>query len=139
VRTRISLCRTVRFHAVHRLRAGSLGPEENQTRFGWTTEPHAHDYACEVTVSGPVDERIPTVMDLPALDQILQDEVLARFDGRTLHEDVPEFHHTLPTCEGLARDVFGRVSARLPSGVMLVRVTVAEDNTLRAECRVDDR
>jgi 6-pyruvoyltetrahydropterin/6-carboxytetrahydropterin synthase len=129
----------VTFHAVHRLRADSLAPEENQTRFGWTTEPHAHDYVCEVTVSGPVDERIPTVMDLPALDQILQEEVLARFDGKTLHEDVPEFHETLPTCEGLARDVFRRVSAKLPSGVTLVRVTVAEDSSLHAECRADER
>jgi 6-pyruvoyltetrahydropterin/6-carboxytetrahydropterin synthase len=76
------------------------------------------------------------VMDLAALDRILQEEVVDRFDGRHLNLDVPEFAYgrLLPTCEALAAHVYGRVSARLPAGIALERVRIAEDPTLYAEC-----
>ena len=133
----LSLTRSVRFRARHRLRYADWSPEENRRRFGWTTESHGHHYSCAVTVTGPVDERLAMVIDLATLDRILHDEILARFDGKSLDEDVPEFHTVLPTCEAIARDLFRRIAGRLPDGVSLVRVRVAEDSTLHADCRAD--
>jgi hypothetical protein len=40
----------------------------------------------------------------------------------------------LPTCEAIAADVFPRVAARLPAGVVLERVRILEDPTLYADC-----
>jgi 6-pyruvoyltetrahydropterin/6-carboxytetrahydropterin synthase len=134
---RLSLTRTVRFRAVHRLARSDWTAEENRRRFGWTAEPHSHEYTCAVTVTGPVDERQAQVMDLAALDRILESEVVRRLDGKTLHRDLPEFAETLTTCEALARDLFRRIGARLPDGVTLSRVRVAEDSTLYAECGDD--
>jgi 6-pyruvoyltetrahydropterin/6-carboxytetrahydropterin synthase len=76
------------------------------------------------------------VMDLAELDRVLQDEVIARFDGRHLNLDVPEFAYgrTLPTCEAIAAHVYARVAARLPAGVALERVRIAEDPTLYGDC-----
>jgi 6-pyruvoyl-tetrahydropterin synthase len=76
------------------------------------------------------------VIDLGLLDRILQDEVVAAFDGHNLNQDVADFASgtTLPTCEALAALVFGRVAARLPAGVSLARVRIAEDATLQADC-----
>jgi len=76
------------------------------------------------------------VMDLTELDRILQEEVVAPFDGRHLNLDVPEFAYgrTLPTCEAIAAHVYARVARRLPSGVALERVRIAEDPTLYGEC-----
>jgi len=135
----IRLTRTVSFRAVHRLYRSEWTDAENRARFGWTAEApgHAHVYRCAVTITGSVDEQLAMVMDLAALDQLLGAEVVSRYDGRHLNHDVPELAGILPTCEALARDVFRRVAPRLPSGVRLVRVEVAEDATLSADCTGD--
>jgi 6-pyruvoyltetrahydropterin/6-carboxytetrahydropterin synthase len=130
----VRLSRVVWFRAHHRLADPAASAETNRARFGWTTEPHPHQYRCEVTVAGPVDEKAPMVMDLTTLDRILAEEVVAPLDGRHLHRDVPAFRDTLPTCEGIAVELFRRIAARLPAGVTLARVAVAEDTTLHAEC-----
>jgi 6-pyruvoyltetrahydropterin/6-carboxytetrahydropterin synthase len=107
--------------------------EENRARYGWTVESHPHQYRCEVTVTGPVDPRTPQVIDLAILDRVLAEEVTDRLDGRHLDRGVPELDGVLPTCEAIARLLYLRIAARLPEG-SLERVTVAEDDSLRAEC-----
>jgi 6-pyruvoyltetrahydropterin/6-carboxytetrahydropterin synthase len=128
-----SLTRTVRFRATHRLYRDDWSAEENRRQFGWTTEPHAHEYACQVTVAGAVDERAPMVMDLALLDRLLADVVLRRLDRKALPDDLGEFRGVLPTCEAIARDVFRRLEPRLPDGVRLIKVRIEEDPTLAAE------
>lgn len=134
----VSLTRTVPFRAVHRLHRPDWSEERNRAAFGPLSDPpgHPHDYSCVVTVRGAVEPPMAMVMDLAELDRILQDEVVARFDGKNLNEDVPAFAggRLLPTCEAIATDVFARVAARLPAGVALERVRVMEDPTLYADC-----
>jgi 6-pyruvoyltetrahydropterin/6-carboxytetrahydropterin synthase len=138
---RVSLTRTVGFHATHRYFVPAWSPAENQARFGWTAdEPgHPHDYSCAVTVAGPLDPDTSMILDLPMLDRILAEEVVAPFDGRHINRDVPEFAYgrALPSCEALARHLFSRIAGRLPATVSLVRVRIAEDASLHADCTGD--
>jgi 6-pyruvoyltetrahydropterin/6-carboxytetrahydropterin synthase len=131
----IELTRTVGFRAVHRLYRADWSPERNHDAFGPLSDPpgHPHDYTCAVTVTGPLDPAMGMVMDLVELDRILRDEIVTPFEGR--NQDVAEFASgTLPTCESLASLVYRRVAPRLPAGVTLARVRVAEDATLHADC-----
>jgi 6-pyruvoyl-tetrahydropterin synthase len=77
------------------------------------------------------------IIDLGALDEILRTEVTERFHQKDLNRDTAEFAETgggmLPSCEALARYLFMRIAGRLPSGVALDRVRVAEDAGLFAE------
>lgn len=125
VSTPASLTRVVGFHATHRL-----------YRPGWTeaqSRVHGHDYRCEVTVRGPVDE-FGMIIDLMELDRVLQDEV-GRLGGTHLN-DLPVFAggRPLPTCEAIAAYLFPRLAARLPAGSVLERVRIMEDPTLYADC-----
>ena len=132
----IELTRTVGFRAVHRLYRADWSPERNREAFGPLSDPpgHPHDYRCAVTVTGPLDPAMGMVVDLVELDGILRDEIVIPFEGRNLNQDVAEFAAgTLPTCESLAALVYRRVAGRLPAGVTLVRVRVAEDATLHAD------
>jgi 6-pyruvoyltetrahydropterin/6-carboxytetrahydropterin synthase len=126
----------VRFRAQHHYWVPSWTADRNRETFGRLGEPHPHDYTCEVTVCGPVDPQTGMVLDLGHLDRTLADEVLRPLDGRDLNRDVPDFAagQALPTCEALAIWLFRRIAPRLPHGVRLERVCVAEDPTLRAEC-----
>jgi 6-pyruvoyltetrahydropterin/6-carboxytetrahydropterin synthase len=134
----VSLTRTVQFRAVHRLYRPDWTDAENRERFGALSDPpgHPHDYRCEVTVSGPIDPRLGMVVDLADLDRILHEEVVDRLDGKHLNQDVPAlaYGQMLPTCEAIAIDVYRRIAPRLPRGVSLERVRIAEDPTLSADC-----
>ena len=134
----VSLTRTVAFTATHRYFRPDWTPEENERAFGpLGAEPgHSHRYRCSITVSGPIDSRSAMVMDLPELDQILEDEVVRSLDHRHLNLDVPEFAYgkTLPTCEAVAQLLYRRIAPRLPAPVKLDRVRVAEDESLHADC-----
>lgn len=130
-----SLTRVVRFHARHQLRYAGWSDARNRETFGPLTDPHGHDYRCAVTVSGPLDPAMGMVIDLVHLDAILREEVL-RFDGSDLNQAIPPFTagSPLPTCEALAQYLYQRVADRLPPGVRLDRIRIAEDETLHADC-----
>jgi 6-pyruvoyltetrahydropterin/6-carboxytetrahydropterin synthase len=130
-----SLTRVVQFGARHRMRVAGWSEAQNRQQFGPLSDFHHHDYRCGVTVTGPVDPAMGMVMDLGDLDRILAEEVL-RFAGTDLNDAVPAFAGgtPLPTCEALAEYLYRRVAGRLPPGVRLERVRVAEDDTLHADC-----
>jgi 6-pyruvoyltetrahydropterin/6-carboxytetrahydropterin synthase len=138
----VSLTRTVGFHAWHRFWRPDWTPAENHAAFGALAEPpgHDHQYRCTVTVAGPADPPMAMVIDLPQLDKILADEVVKPLSGAHIDRDVAEFApgRSLPTCEALARWLFVRIARRLPAGVTLQRVRVAEDDTLHADCTGHD-
>jgi 6-pyruvoyltetrahydropterin/6-carboxytetrahydropterin synthase len=133
-----SLTRVVGFHAVHRLFRPDWTEVQNREAFGPLSDPpgHAHDYRCAVTVLGPIQESRGMVLDLALLDRILQEEVVAPFEGTDLNQDIPAFTdgRMLPTCEAIAAYVYPRIAARLPAGVELERVRIMEDSTLYADC-----
>ena len=137
----VSLSRVVGFRALHRMYRADWSEARNREVFGALADPpgHPHDYRCVVTVAGPLDPGRGMIMDLAALDRILDEEVVRRFDGRNLNQDVPEVAdgRRLATCETIAAHVFGRIAARLPDGVRLERVRILEDPTLYADCTGD--
>ena len=131
-----SLTRRVSFAAAHRYRRPDWSEEKNLEVFGSCSRPsyHGHNYACEVTVAGEIDPETGFVVDLGALDAILREEVIERFDHRNINADVPEFAdgRLIPSGENLARFIFTRVQERLDGRASVQRVTVAEDATLSA-------
>ncbi|MGH7581617.1 MAG: 6-pyruvoyl trahydropterin synthase family protein [Gemmatimonadales bacterium] len=121
---RCTLTRAVSFHARHRFAGGRQGVD------------HGHLYRVECTVgrTGPVAD--PAVIDLDMLDDILTEEVTSPLGGRHLNEVIAEFAsgELAPTCEALAAWCWERVAPRLPPDVAVVRMRVAEDDTLWADC-----
>jgi 6-pyruvoyltetrahydropterin/6-carboxytetrahydropterin synthase len=132
-----SLTRTVGFYAVHRYYRPEWSEARNREVFGALTDApgHGHDYRCGVTVAGPIGED-GMILDLRLLDGILREEVLVPLAGKHLNLDISAFAYgqTLPTCEAIAAYVYPRIASRLPAGVVLERVRIAEDASLYADC-----
>jgi 6-pyruvoyltetrahydropterin/6-carboxytetrahydropterin synthase len=126
------LTRIVEFTATHRL------PGKD---FGTAAADHSHRYQCRVSVKGPLRAAMGGggggggVIGLAALDALLEREVVARFDGRHINEDVAEFADgkLLPTGEALAVYIWERIAAGLPPGVTLHAVRVQEGPHLYSE------
>lgn len=134
---RTTLTRRVTFAAAHRYRRPQWDDARNTATFGPCARPnfHGHSYVVDVSVTGTVSEETGMLVDLGMLDQVLQDEVRTRFDHANINLDIAEFDETsglVPTGEELARFIAMRVQARMPVGVQVTRVTVAEDSTLSA-------
>lgn len=132
-----SLTRRVTFAAAHRYHRPEWSAARNEAVFGRCANPHfhGHGYACDVTVTGEIDETTGMVIDLGELDRVLDAEVRARFDHRNINLEVPEFADgkLVPTGENLARFIWERVQDALGDRVRVARVVVREDETLSAE------
>lgn len=130
------LIRRVRFSSAHRYRKPEWTEAKNVEVFGLCARPnyHGHNYACVVTVEGPIDQVTGMVIELDRLDRVLDAEVVARFDHRNINLEVPEFADggLIPTSENLAQFILDRVQAALGRGVRVRSVRVDEDENLSA-------
>src|SRR5580692_4019218 len=101
------LTRRYMFSASHRLHNDAMSAEENLATYGKCNNPygHGHNYALEVTVSGPVDERTGMVCNLVDLDGFVEREVLARYDLQNLNM-TPFFFNDAATTENLCIEIF---------------------------------
>ena len=101
------LTRRYRISASHRLHSEEMSPDENRSTYGKCNNPHGHghNYALEVTVSGPVDQSTGMVCNLVDLDGIVEREVVSRYHLGNLNV-MQEFAQTVPTTENLCIAIF---------------------------------
>src|SRR3972149_9671036 len=106
------------FSASHYYHSPALSPEENRRLYGKCNNPHGrgHNYVLEVTVRGEIDQRSGMVVDLKQLKEVMAREVLNALDHRFLNEEVPVFHHVIPTTENLAVEVWRMLAPKLQFG-----------------------
>ncbi|HEY9812877.1 MAG TPA: 6-carboxytetrahydropterin synthase [Candidatus Sericytochromatia bacterium] len=92
------------FSAAHRLALPTLSYEENCQIYGKCARPngHGHNYHLEVTVKGEVDSRTGMIVDLVALQKVVEDHVVEPFDHTFLNKDIPYFAEVVPTAENIA-------------------------------------
>jgi 6-pyruvoyltetrahydropterin/6-carboxytetrahydropterin synthase len=135
---KISLTRRYHFAASHRLHAPKLSDAENERIYGQCNNPygHGHNYALEVTVTGPVDPATGMIANLGDLDPYVEREVLAAFDQKNLNEEVPEFRTAVPTTENVCREIFRRLQ-KFPAA-HLERVHIEETSKNSFEIGVEE-
>jgi len=104
------LTRRYMLAASHRLHAHTLSEEQNQAIYGKCNNPHGHghNYAVEVTVSGPVSAETGMVCNLVDLDDAVQRSIVERFDHQNLNT-LKEFADHVPTTENLAEVIFHKL------------------------------
>jgi 6-pyruvoyltetrahydropterin/6-carboxytetrahydropterin synthase len=125
----VRLTRAIEFSASLRYWRSDLSPAENERLFGRATARHGHNYRLEVTLRGEPDPVTGMVLDLKQLQEILDAEIMARFDHRDLIADTPYFEKEVPTPENLARVIHRLLLAALPEG-MLDRIRLEQSADL---------
>ncbi len=117
------------FSAAHRLAHPSLSNEDNFNIYGKCARPngHGHNYHLEVTVKGDIDPRTGMLVDLGALQKIIDDYVVEVFDHTFLNKDVPYFAEVVPTAENIALYISNLLRAPIKQlGVTLYKVKLIE-------------
>jgi 6-pyruvoyltetrahydropterin/6-carboxytetrahydropterin synthase len=131
----VLITRKIEFSASHVYNNPALSPEENRRVFGKCNNPHGHghNYTLEVTVAGEPDPVTGMVLDLKELKEILEREVMQRMDHRFLNYEVAELKGQIPTCENIARVIWGLLEPKITRG-RLHRVRLYESADLFADC-----
>jgi 6-pyruvoyltetrahydropterin/6-carboxytetrahydropterin synthase len=127
---RASFGRRYRLSASHRLSSNALTADENRAAYGKCNNPygHGHNYVVEVVVAGSVDAETGMVINMVALDEVVQDAVIRRFDHVNLNYDAL-FAEEVPTTENLCKAIYGLLAKKLPTGKLeYVRVEETENN-----------
>jgi 6-pyruvoyltetrahydropterin/6-carboxytetrahydropterin synthase len=100
---KVAVYRKEHFNAAHRLHNPDWTEEMNDKVFGKCNNPnyHGHNYELEVKVVGEPDARTGYVIDMKELSNIINKNVLERFDHKNLNLDTAEFKNLNPTAENI--------------------------------------
>lgn len=130
----VLLTRKAEFSAAHYYYIDAWSQQENEKVFGKCANRngHGHNYTLEVTVAGEIDPVSGFVVDLKALKDVIEREVIQVYDHRHLNLEVPEFRAVLPTTENIAIAIWKRLEFRI-AGARLQRVRVYEMPDLFAD------
>ena len=127
------------FSAAHRLAHPQLSYEENCEIYGKCARPngHGHNYHLEITVKGEIDPRTGMIVDLEALQRIIDEYVVEPFDHTFLNKDIPYFAEVVPTAENIAVYIRNLLQQRIQElGVQLYKIKLIEspNNSCEVYC-----
>ncbi|AXE21257.1 6-carboxytetrahydropterin synthase [Runella rosea] len=114
---RVAVFRKTHFNAAHRLNNPAWSDEENARIFGKCNLPnyHGHNYELIVRVTGEVDPNTGYVVDLKWLNDLIEHNVLQKFDHKNLNLDTEEFKNLNPSAENIAIVIYNILRGHLQS------------------------
>ena len=128
---RVAVYRKEHFNAAHRLHLSEWDDSKNSSVFGKCNNAnyHGHNYELLVKVVGEPDAKTGFVIDLKVLSELIELNVLNRFDHKNLNLDCQEFSGLNPTAENIAVVIYTILREKLPPTLDLqVRLYETERN-----------
>ena len=101
---KVAVYRKEHFNAAHRLNNPDWDDATNKRVFGKCNNPHfhGHNYELVIKVTGIPDPATGYVMDMKVLSDMVQQNIIERFDHKNLNEDTVEFKKLNPSAENIA-------------------------------------
>ena len=114
---KVAVFRQEHFNSAHRLYNKSWDEDRNNEVFGKCNNPHfhGHNYDLVVKVVGVPDPQTGYVIDIKFLSDLINREILDRFDHKNLNEDTIEFKNLNPTAENIAIVIYTILREKIDS------------------------
>jgi 6-pyruvoyltetrahydropterin/6-carboxytetrahydropterin synthase len=114
---RTAVYRKANFNSAHRLHNPLFDDKTNREVFGLCNNPnyHGHNYDLIVKLVGEVNKETGYVFDLKILNDMINDEIIERFDHKNLNLDTVEFKNLNPTAENIARVIYELLRKKIPT------------------------
>lgn len=118
---KVAVYRKEHFCAAHRLHNEQWSDEQNEQVFGLCNNPnyHGHNYEIIVKVIGVPNKDTGFVLDTKWLSDLIQNEVVKKFDHKNLNLDVTEFKNINPTAENIAIVIYNMLQPKLDKDLEL--------------------
>ncbi|MES2850237.1 MAG: 6-carboxytetrahydropterin synthase [Bacteroidota bacterium] len=129
--TKVAVFRKEHFNAAHRLHNPAWDEATNDKVFGKCNNPHyhGHNYELIVKLTGERDPSTGYVYDLKLLSDLIDENVLQRFDHKNLNEDTVEFKNLNPTAENIVVVIFNILREKIDKKLDLhIRLYETERN-----------
>ena len=112
---KVAVFRKEHFNAAHRLNNPAWDEATNKRVFGKCNNPHyhGHNYELLVKVTGVPDEATGYVYDMKMLSDLIDVNVLERFDHKNLNEDTVEFKNLNPSAENIAIVIYNILKEKI--------------------------
>jgi 6-pyruvoyltetrahydropterin/6-carboxytetrahydropterin synthase len=139
--TPVALTRKITFSSGHRYWNHSLSEDENYALFGkWASfYNHGHNYVLDVTTLGNIDPAHGMVVNIKDIDDILKAHVIAKFDQKSINDQVPEFATVAPSVENLLLYFAERLTPVMPPEATLTGLTLYETPLLYGSWKADSK
>jgi 6-pyruvoyltetrahydropterin/6-carboxytetrahydropterin synthase len=127
------ITRKAEFSSSHFTYRDDWSEDQNRSVYGESANRHGHghNYVVEVMLEGEADPVTGMVLDLKALKEIMNDEVIEPYDHKHLNHEVPPFDKIVPTTENIVRDIWKRLAPHFPEGgARLKRIRLWETQDL---------
>ncbi len=100
----VTVCRKSHFNAAHRIYNPAWDDRKNAEVFGLCSLPnyHGHNYDLVVKLTGEVNPETGYVFDMKLLKEIVEENIVNRYDHKNLNLDVDDFIHAIPSAENIA-------------------------------------
>jgi len=105
---KVTVCRQSHFNAAHRIFNPAWDDRKNEEVFGLCSLPnfHGHNYDLIVKLTGDVNDETGYVFDMKKLKDIVDENVVKRYDHKNLNLDVSDFAHIIPSAENIAVSIW---------------------------------
>lgn len=133
----IYLTRKYDFCASHRLYHPDFSDAKNFEIFRECSNAngHGHNYELEVTVGGESDPETGMVVDMLALDAVVQSHLLDKVDHKHMNLDVDFLAGKIPTAEVMVQAFWQELVPYIPGTAKLIRMRLLETKKNFAEYR----
>jgi 6-pyruvoyltetrahydropterin/6-carboxytetrahydropterin synthase len=128
---KVAVFRKEHFNAAHRLHNPAWNEEKNDAVFGKCNNPnyHGHNYDLIVKIVGEVDPQTGYLIDLKMLSDLINENVLERFDHKNLNLDTKEFKDLNPSAENIAMVIYNILREKIDNKLDLqIRLYETERN-----------
>jgi len=107
--------RKTNFNSAHRLHNPNFDDKTNKELFGLCNNPnyHGHNYELIVKVIGDINPDTGYVYDLKILNDLINSEIVERFDHKNLNLDTIEFNNINPTAENIAKVIYDLLRVKI--------------------------
>jgi 6-pyruvoyltetrahydropterin/6-carboxytetrahydropterin synthase len=124
---RVKVSRKEHFNAAHRLYNPAWSDEKNSKIFGKCSNPnyHGHNYEVIVSVTGEPHSDTGYVYDMKVLSDLIQENVLRKFDHKNLNLDTEYFKDLNPTAENIAVVIWRILRQKIDANLEL-KITLYE-------------
>ena len=112
---KVAVYRKEHFNAAHRLNNPDWDNATNERVFGKCNNPHfhGHNYELVIKVTGIPDPATGYVMDMKVLSDMVQQNIIERFDHKNLNEDTAEFKELNPSAENIAIVIYNILRGKI--------------------------
>lgn len=128
---RVAVIRRATFNAAHKLWNEQWTIEKNKATFGLCANEnyHGHNYILEVKVIGEIDTETGYVIDLKIIKDIINNEIVERFDHKNLNLDTAEFANLNPTAENIIVVIYQLIRNKLDAKYdLFIKLWETENN-----------